>query len=243
MNETPILFSAPMVKALLAATKTVTRRLVTPRPPSVEDVHAKAGISYSWFTDGHARSRDEFRVVGPVWAVRDLSYPTVIRCPYGAPGDRLWVKETWRPSIAHGHGMDACDCADVMVRYAADGEGRLFNERDIPAEWTMPKAARTGNVTPLFMPRWASRITLEMTDIRVERLQDITETDALAEGIHEFKLPNGSVFGTNPCPAALVGGTAVEAFASLWDHINGRRAAWSSNPWLWVVSFRRVAPC
>src|SRR5690348_15624171 len=86
-------------------------------------------------------------------------------------GDKLWVKETWRPETSHSHGMNTCDCGDVNVTYAVDGESRYFEDSAINADWIMPKAAGTGNVSPLFMPRWASRILLEVLgDTREERL-------------------------------------------------------------------------
>jgi hypothetical protein len=149
--------------------------------------------------------------------------------PYGHVGDHLWVRETWRPSISHHCAMDTCDCADVNVRYAADGESRFFSERNIDHEWLLPKAARTGNVSPLFMPRWASRLTLEITGVRVERLQEISGDDAIAEGapLRESAATQG-------------GDIRIDAFADLWGSINGKTHPWSSNPWVWVIAFQRV---
>jgi hypothetical protein len=140
--------------------------------------------------------------------------------PYGRKRDRLWVKESWRPRIAHGCAGNTCDCASVSVQYASDKEDRFFADRDVPDEWTMPKSASRGFVSPLYMPRWASRILLEMDDIRVERVQEIADADAIAEGVE----------------------TATD-YARIWDAINGRRESdsrWEQNPWVWVISFRVI---
>jgi hypothetical protein len=162
MVDRPILFSPSMVRALLSGRKTQTRRAVKPRLiPVVEEC---------------------LRVNGK-WVYDTLDYD--LGAISGKPGDLLWVKEGWRHEIAHSHGPDACDCGDVVVTYKADGEQKFFSDHSgiIPDNWTMPRAAQKGGVTSLFMPRWASRLTLELLGVRVERLQEITETDAIAEGI------------------------------------------------------------
>lgn len=213
----PILFSGPMVRAILAGRKTQTRRILS------------------------ARERAEMRPDA------DTDDPAVVNAVRFAPGHRLWVKETWRPRVVRSHGANSCDCADVSVRYEADGAECFFADERVSADWVLPKAAKRGNVTPLFMPRWASRITLEVLAVRVERLQDITEEGARAEG---FPLP-----GPQPTRIRVtdIDGTVSEslglavhmtaprgAFCSLWDGINGKRAPWASNPWVWVVEFRRL---
>lgn len=217
MTERPILFSGPMVRALLDGRKTQTRRIVKPpakwatRFPICKPSGMAAGHEI-WWWDG------EFDRVGASQT-----------CPYGIPGDTLWVKETWHPRAAQSDW-------DLDVRYAADGEIRTikdgeFGERD----WTMPKAAATGNVSPLFMPRWASRLTLAITDVRCERLQYISEADARAEGTQEPSLRD-------------LGGTLGQAawserqvYSRLWDHINGR-GGWDANPWVWALTFDVHAP-
>ncbi|WP_202842081.1 hypothetical protein [Luteimonas saliphila] len=195
MRERPIPFTAPMVRAILAGRKTQTRRLVRPQPHPDRPPRIAVGVR-GW--DGN-----QF---------------TTVRSPYGLAGDRLWVKETWRPRAADSPW-------DLVVRYAADKQDRWFYDEEFgDKDWNMPKAAARGNVSPRFMPRWASRITLEVTGVRVERLQDISEADVQAEGCM------GSPLG--PGADALL-------FPTLWDQINGA-GAWNANPWVWVVEFKRV---
>lgn len=205
MKELPILFSASMVRAILASTKSVTRRTVHERMYLVVDGDEDTGRVVE-------QSDPDFGVLATEHA----------RCPYGGPGDRLWVKETWRPTCVAGAGVH-------VVSYAADEENRTFHPDQIDADWTMPKAAARGNVSPLYLPRWASRVLLEVISVRVERLQDLTEEDARAEGVtRDGLVTNGQPYRT--------------AFARLWDEINGKKACWSSNPHVWRVEFRRVAP-
>lgn len=235
-RERPILFSGPMVRAILEGRKTQTRRVVDPsRCPM-------PGCMDAWQIPGNDRT---------------------FGCPYGSEDDggRLWVKETWRPRIAHGHGEDACDCADVVVRYEADGVEKVFRDSETAEDWRMPKAAARGNVSPLFMPRWASRITVEVTGVRIERLQEIGDEDARAEGVTEqisetwsgydphtqgypeyFAEPGPEEGLENVRHHRHVLFTATQAYAQLWDQINGKSTPWASNPLVWVVSFRKIKP-
>jgi hypothetical protein len=218
-----------MVRAILEGRKTVTRRIVEPQPPAGHLLVGRT-ISSTWVADEGKW----------VWSGGDnavaLIEPHRVRCPYGQPGDRLWVKERWRPSVTHSHGAGECDCGDVNVEYRADGEVRFFRDGNIPFEWTMPKAAARGDVTPLFMPRWASRITLEVTGVRVERLQDIHREDALAEGIADLSPADHIDFGI---PGIAVAQHPVRAFQLLWESINGV-GSWDANPWVWAVEFKRL---
>lgn len=205
----PILFAAPMVLALLAGTKSQTRRIFKQRPRK----------------DGAKLLPDLLQKIGVGAA-----------CPYGRPGDRLWVKETWRPSIIHSHGNDACDCADVRVCYAADGAANAWPDNAVPNAWTMPKAAKAGNVSPLFMPRWASRLTLDIIGIRIQRLQEISEEDAVAEGVEAT--PRGwrhYLYPDDPdgCDSAR------GSFFTLWESINGVGSV-RANPWVWPIQFKAV---
>lgn len=222
MNERPILFSAPMVLALLAGTKTQTRRIMKPQPRE-HHWFGLPGYEHRLYPNPvvggfAARSVHSHHIPGKERAVDCGEW---ISCPYGAPGDRLWVRETWRPEIAHSHGMDACDCADVTTTYAAGGERRYTPGSRIPNEWLMPVAAKRGNVPGIHMPRWASRLSLEVTGVRVERLREISEVDAKAEGV-----------------GFHVGGP-VHAYRVLWNSINGA-GSWAANPWVWVVELERV---
>lgn len=228
MRELPILFTAPMMLANLAGRKTVTRRTrnlerFTERGEFVAMERDKKGVWFAVFRD----------------SIPDDPSPIYVRSPYGGPGDRLWAKETWRPQISHSCHEDACDCADVTVTYAADGKKRDFADLSIPDEWSMPKAAQTGNVSPLLMPRWASRFTVEVSGVRVERLQAITAMDAIAEGIE--RTPNGLWRGYQPDRGpqhkSYMGPTG--SFESLWTSINGDES-WAANPWVWVVEYRRL---
>jgi hypothetical protein len=195
VKERPILFSAPMVRAILDGSKTQTRRIVKPQPEhGVTPCH--------WSPTGHAVTAAPHNERG------DTSCTCKpIRAPYGAPGDRLWVRETHAP------------------RYFDDGSPSYR------ADWTALAAATVPQPkwTPaIHMRRADSRILLEVTDVRVERLQAITEEDARAEGVGGPPLHPGPDFAHRT------------AFAVLWDEINGKRAPWESNPWVWVVSFQRA---
>lgn len=228
-KERPILFSAPMVRALLAGTKTQTRRVVKVpeglRAPLVQN--DDTGEWGWWWT--------EWRWEGHGLDARHIPYDEhfhAIRCPYGLPGDTLWVREAFS-------GPWLMDCVpprewlhDEPIWYWADG-----NPTD--GDWTRPKPS-------IHMPRAMSRIALRITDVRVERLQDISETDALAEGIQRY--PDGFHWEPNTGwpgePAGsesmrFVGRTAAQAFHGLWEMINGRESL-DANPWLWCVSFERV---
>lgn len=264
-----------MVRAILEGRKTQTRRVVKPQPPSIEAVHAKAGIGYHW----HAPQRgiDHWRPIGPVWAVREfMGQEPELRCPYGQPGDRLWVREAWR----YGNWTED---GDPFIEYAADGACLL--QRDFPEEWTerlndtWAALSDTSNYAidhraadrrwrpSIHMPRWAGRIMLEVTGIRVQRLQDISEDDAKAEGLlsvegngngpgagykwHGIGFHGGMVVDEQPyfhtpgesgsCRCRVGGPSPAQcAFRELWDRINAKRASWNSNPWVWVVEFRRL---
>lgn len=202
IRERPILFSSPMVRSLLEDRKTQTRRVINPQPPSIEQVTKKSGAGYSWMPPD--RITPYFRVAGPVWAVRELmGERPELRCPYGVPGDRLWVRETWQES----------DSGPEL--YAADYESK---EQAGVERWR----------PSIYMPRLACRIVLELTGVRVERLQAITEDDSRAEGVECGSQSEGMF-------------TARHAYAKLWDDINGKRAPWESSPWVWVLSFRRLS--
>lgn len=210
MKERQILFSAPMVRALIAGTKTQTRRVVANVDP-----------------DGTVW-RSRHRMEG----IRSLTEapPDILDwCPYGQPGDRLWVRETWNRTNPGGD--------DGVYYYRADthfpasiGGGPIWSD----ALWR----------PSIFMPRAASRILLEVTDVRVERLQDISDADAIAEGIETMPehdknaRPTGRTLGLERWPGDEPHwGRPQDAYAALWESINGA-GSWDANPFVWAVSFR-----
>jgi hypothetical protein len=244
VKERPILFSGPMVRALLDGRKTQTRRVMKVQPPTQEAFRgslfgldravADGGKMYSQNDyDRLPKHPTEWELTGSVGVAREAGFPRRYRCPYGAIGDRLWVKETWRPSKSAGDW-------DMDVRYEADGLTRTVYDGEFGArDWSMPKAAARGNVSPLFMPRWAARLVLEITDVRVERLKAISEADALAEGIARFEGERFFHWEPNPEPRhpRFNGVTPEAGFQFLWETINGDES-WEANPWVWAVSFR-----
>lgn len=200
MKERPILFSAPMVRALLAGTKTQTRRVV--KPPRNRSAFVLLDHGKGWWPyqsdDGESELCDD-----------GMEHPYT--CPYGQPGDRLWVREAFmhEPADYRWEASVSIPCRPASTVYRAD-----FHESQ-PGEGWKPS---------IHMPRSLSRILLEVTAVRVERLQDISESDAMAEGCY-----------TDPaCPA-------YDAYRSLWEQINGP-GSWDANPWVWVVEFKRVTP-
>lgn len=220
MTERPILFSDSMVRAILAGTKTQTRRVLTPQP------HEESGpISVGRYH--------------PIVVRRGLEEPGAERfgahtddaswsCPYGEPGDRLWVREAFALSQRDPDDYEVSMCEpwwwDPPVYRAGTADG----------EWTRWDGRRHVPIPPpwrpsIHMPRWASRLTLEVTSVRVERVQSISEEDARAEGV---------------TPGAVGDVTCWRAFRVLWDSINGERegCSWKANPWVWVVGFRRATP-
>lgn len=225
MKERPILFSGPMVRALLAGTKTQTRRVVKPQPAPDQQPRTVIGSSGFVYVMDNA----------PL-----LPYPEVRRvrwdCPYGQPGDRLWVKEAWRTADT----LDALSptaiadkCVDAgyskpwaPLQWEADGQRNREWSGFGPGNGIVVGPGKTR--VSMHMPRWASRINLEITSVRVERLQDISPDDCIAEGawpIAHRELGRGH--------------EAVAAYQSLWESINGP-GSWAANPWVWVLEFRRI---
>jgi hypothetical protein len=205
MRERPVLFNGAMVRAILAGQKTQTRRAVK-------------GVALDWL--GKAQFTPEY-----------VASPDNDLCPFGQAGDRLWVRETWRPETIHSCAMDTCDCDSVGVSYAADGEWIPHTwQNPPPDEWYMPAAAARGNVPSIHMPRWACRLVLEITNVRVERLQAISEADAKAEGLSQTE--SGSWL-PGPCEHP------EWAFHQLWAQVYGE-PAWEANPWVWVIEFDKI---
>jgi hypothetical protein len=219
-KERPILFSGPMVRAILDGRKTQTRRTVKPQPPIKEWFQSESGQDCGFFNCkpnewrmsgavGVARSE-----MGPVWP-KDYTW----RCPYGPPGDRLWVRET---HCKYGGGFI----------YRAD-YGNLTPISDgIGGPWK----------PSIHMPRWASRITLEITGVSVERVHDITNADCVAEGIEPIGdelIIKGTGFTVQAGRLDDRYSTVRQLYSELWESINGP-GSWNANPWVWVVEFAKV---
>ena len=207
MKERPLPFSAPMVRALLAGTKTQTRRPLKVQP--IGAPHAgKASLTKSM-------SQPVFYAM---WEAPAADGSTCCICPYGVPGDRLWVREAWRAC----RDLDKTPPRDIEPGSSIEFEATKRSYAEV---------GLVGKLRPgMFMPRWASRITLEITGVRVERLQDISEADALAEGIERH-----DVLTDGNAPP----GFHAYTYSRVWEQINGADS-WSANPWVWVVEFRRV---
>lgn len=205
MKERPILFSTPMVNAILAGRKTQTRRIV--KPSKWEHENPEYGVSFG-------------------------------KCHFGKVGDILWVKETWQYA-------DWTDDGYPWIRYTADDSIIL---RDVIPDswgdrlsdiWAALSASENYDIDgraadrkwrpSMFMPRWASRITLEITGISVERLNDITPADCVAEG---YKSDLSKHYAQEEL-------NALDWYRDLWEQLNGE-GSWALNPWVWVIEFRRV---
>lgn len=205
MTERPILFSAPMVRALLAGTKTQTRRLMKPQPDAAlcdTEFPAIAGV---FFAEEH---RGKW-----IWPTADAEHFAF--SPYGKPGDTLYVRETFRLPAEYDDTKPKLVRPDAPVWYDAT------TDRTRPEGWGKTRVS-------IHMPRWASRLTLRITDVRVERLNDCSEADALAEGIERIRFPEVGEWGW-----------PQRKYRELWEHINGP-GSWAANPWVWAVSFERV---
>ena len=244
VKERPVLMSAPMVRALLDGTKTQTRRVI--RKP--ERLGCVTGHDCICISHGCILCED---------LIDEL-------CPYGAPGSLLWVRETHsildgRPNVVlHPQPYPPTEPWSAHVGYRADEDVDTCDRfiRDLPpSEWRESFDADHVIWRPsIFMPRWASRITLEITDVRVERLQNISGEDAEAEGLvawsKDGKMTKYGVAERDGMPGCDEAGawpwhrwriSPVDAYEALWDSINAKRAPWSSNPWCWALTFKVVS--
>ena len=227
--ERPILFCGSMVRAIIDGRKTQTRRVIKPPRKAFEFNSVFRGVG-----DG-------------MWHIADIDQPmgepaecwneTEITCPYGEPGDRLWVKETWAILDGNRHFQGSVERAED-----------LFIARRGNIHWKAD--ALTPNIGPwrpsIFMPRWASRIILEIVNIRAEKIQCISDADAIANGIERI----GGAACLNPWTNYLKGkpgemkyncSSPRRSFQTLWDSINKTRGyKWEANPWVWVIALRRL---
>jgi len=194
MNERPIIFNGEMVRAILDGRKTQTRRVVKPQPecdiPGAYFDAYNGGPQWNWWTEDN----------------RLCNAHTIVECPYGQPGDRLWVRETFCRNYRSGR----------LIYRATE---KMYN-LPINSKWT----------PSIYMPRWASRITLEIKDVRVEKVRKISEKDAKEEGV----VP--SIVGDD-----LDHLKYRAAFQTLWNSINEKRGyGWDVNSWVWVIEFERM---
>jgi hypothetical protein len=200
-KESPILFSAPMVRALLDGSKKQTRRVVKAR----KDLNVGC-------------------VLAPHEIAGEVNNGDFMNCPYGQPGDRLWVRESFWGCDMPGYGDTPC------VVYDNEWRGKEYFAAEV-----RPFARKFERIPSIHMPRDCSRINLEITGVRVERLQDISQADARAEGAppsHPSIDVVSRQIGYADFPRSW--------YAQLWEQINGA-GSWEANPWVWAIEFRRVA--
>jgi hypothetical protein len=207
VKERPILFSGAMVRALLAGTKTQTRRIIKPQPTEEE------------------KHPDCFRFNGPLVS-KEGPFGILAHCPYGRPGERLWVRENMIKNLNTG---TYWPMADGYTRSISEATGKpLPHEKSVPS---------------IHMPRAASRLLLEITAVRCERLHDITNEDAIAEGCatdawHSMDWKHPHAIAPTSADSVTI---PVSNYASLWQEINGPDS-WAANPWVWVVEFKVIQP-
>jgi hypothetical protein len=215
VTEKPIIMSGPMVRALLEGRKTMTRRVMNPQP-----VHSRNGW-FNWDSEHGAPKASSPRLCAwhaETWQREAGTAPLEDYCPYGRVNSKLWIRETWAPILA--------DTENGGILYRADysGPGNPYPcdlHRGAGAKWK----------PSIYMPRVASRITLEITDIKVERLRDISVADIQAEGI-DLLLTGDTESGIG----------WRNAWRKGWDAINGKRpgCSWQDSPWVWVITFRKL---
>jgi len=206
MKERPIIFSTPMVQAILDERKSMTRRVLKRYPNEKATIFEE---SSAWPKQGTHVAK--FRYPGDL---ERYEITDILKCPYGKTGDRLWVRETWaKVSVP-----DGTTARKIMTVFRAS-----VCSDDKPANGWKPS---------IYMPRSISRILLEITNIHVQRLHDISESDAIKEGMrHDLSIIGGKfrMLDDNLTPRA--------SFVNLWIHING---SWLNNPWVWVIEFKRI---
>lgn len=226
IKERPILFSIQMVLALLERRKTQTRRVVKPQPPFGCSYEINGARSHALcFQTEYGTKTAEAVWVNPTAKSTDHRLP----CPYGHPGDRIWVKEThfsWGKWVRNGRTKTGKPA--WRFKALAPNERKVLYVAGEPI--ALPEKIKRTDIAwhkrpSIFMPRWASRITLELTSVKVERLGDISHKDALAEGV-EYDVSN-------------LDGSPLARFKKLWESINGK-GSWDKNPWVWKIEFKRL---
>lgn len=239
MTEHPILFNAEMVRAILSGAKTQTRRPIKPQPKFVDDTGGKSiggkywdfGWCYYWPSNNYVHCWDDDGIGCGDWTGDRYPQENILsqalevstktkKCPLGKPGDTLWVRETFQPLFKDGfeyRDVDYTTGEGYRINYVADGSiVEFMDEHD---------GLSTACKPSIHMKKWMSRITLEITDVRVERIGSISGIDALAEGIE-------SVCGKD---------SDITDFAELWDSIYKKKGlGWRADPWCWVIEFKMI---
>lgn len=234
MKERPIIFKDEMVRAILEGRKTQTRRLV-------KAAVAETGERILYFgkvvTLADYFEPDQVNVLGETFGESAAKH-----APLGQPGDRLWVRETWHDNyqwLMDNHGFCEADLGQYLYR-ATISDSDLATMKERGQKWT----------PSIFMPRWASRLTLEITNVRVEQLQSISEEDVYNEGVGDMIEDPGTIAGAafNEAEHYLIAGVPskhiaeIWGFAAYWDSVNAKRGySWESNPWVWVYEFKVVS--
>lgn len=230
IKERPILFNGAMVRAVLSGSKTQTRRIL--KNPYIEGEWSIKPTNEPRF-QGHTHD----------WWLGEGTQPFgAIKSPYGQVGDQLWVRETFQPIFAEG----VTDFADVDYK-TGEGYAPVYPATDKVVEFVSFDGDITTRCTPsIHMPRWASRIQLEITGVRVERLNDCSEADAVAEGIERV----GGYASVSPWRNYRIGeagemsmhcSAPTRSYMTLWESINGE-GSWAANPWVWVIEFKVIKP-
>jgi hypothetical protein len=256
MKERPIIMGAESVRAILEGRKTQTRRVIDPHKYNI------AGWDMP-------RTKEDMEAGYPFAENAYGDFVSVVDwCPYGRVGERLWVRETWKPGAWRSDGRVAIDyqaspelthtpwiftgnkIKQFIFRWLEEViESGLEPNSEGRYEWKAGMSPLKWK-SPIFMPRWASRNTLEITDIRVERVQDISEDDAIAEGIEfdsgwEEECGEGYTTGEgwmNYKTQDFSCESAKESYHTIWDSLNAKRGyPWDSNPWVWVITFKVVS--
>ncbi|MGJ8516880.1 hypothetical protein [Carnimonas bestiolae] len=258
-RERPILFSGAMVSAILSGAKTQTRRVIKSPAKSLQSAGSEV-IKYrpkgdSWYGDHEWSMRNAHGVWGDYTHDRFLTL-----CPHGQVGDRLWVRETFKP-IASGHVHNGG--GNVRYGYAYKADDAVIWNKVESAIYDLPDSYDSGHLQfqevswkpPIYMPRNASRITLEITSVRIERLQSLGADDARQEGIACLSKDGGQTYKYGIADRDGLPGndnlgwhwrdwqlSSVDAFKKLWHQTNGTQGykSWDANPWVWVIEFKRV---
>ena len=218
MKEKPILMSTDMARAILDGKKTMTRRVI------------KIPDGYTITPTGNPKAYAVVKMGDGIYSRIPVNRRDNIKCPYGQVGSRLWVRETWwvhpdYKNVSAGWLAPTANSPERVFYSLKDSADWCYESEKKPEDWEYRLAKK---VPSIHMPRWASRITLEITEIRVERLNQITDDDALAEG----------VFGDETCYDQA---TPCMCFEALWDSINAKRGCgWGTNPWVWAISFKEI---